>query len=89
MITATVAVAVAVLAPTVNCIQLLPQLYKTYTTKSVEDLSLQTILLMLLTNILWFTHGLFIRDPALLFSGSVSLFINAALLVLYMLYIKA
>lgn len=33
-------VIVATLAPIVNCIQLFPQLYKTYITKSVEDLSL-------------------------------------------------
>ena len=43
---------VATLAPTVNCIQLFPQLYKTYITRSVKDLSLYSLLLILMTNIL-------------------------------------
>ncbi len=33
---------VATLVPIINCIQLFPQLYKTYLTKSVKDLSLFT-----------------------------------------------
>ena len=77
---------VATTAPLVNCIQLIPQLYKTYMTRSVADLSLYSLLLILATNLLWFTHGLFIRDASLLLSGSVSLLVNGALLVLYFLY---
>jgi hypothetical protein len=37
---------VATLAPIVNSIQLLPQLYKTYITKSVKDLSFYSLLLI-------------------------------------------
>ena len=67
-------------------VQLIPQLYKTYTTRSVADLSPYSLLLILITNLLWFTHGLFIRDISLLLSGSVSLLVNGALLALYFLY---
>jgi len=82
MLTALVAVA----APLVNCIQLIPQLYKTYVTRSVTDLSPYSLLLILVTNILWFAHGLLIRDGSLIASGSVSLLVNGALLALYFLY---
>ena len=82
MLTALVAVA----APLVNCIQLIPQLYKTYTTRRVADLSLYSLLLILVTNLLWFAHGAMIRDVALLVSGSVSLLVNGALLFLYGIY---
>jgi len=77
---------IAILAPFVNCIQLVPQLYKTYTTKQVTDLSPSTLLLILVTNLLWFAHGVFIGDGALLVAGTISLLVNGALLVLYCAY---
>lgn len=61
---------VAIAAPLINCIQLVPQLYKTYTTRRVADLSPYSLLLILVTNLLWFAHGAMIRDVALLVSGS-------------------
>ena len=79
---------VAILAPIVNCIQLLPQLYKTYITKSVKDLSLYSLSLILLTNLLWLLHGYFIIDISLIVAGMVSLIINVALVRLYFLYRK-
>lgn len=79
---------VAILAPTVNCIQLFPQLYKTYTTKSVDDLSLYSLLLILTTNILWLLHGFFIGDYPLIIAGIISLIINIALFALYLRYRK-
>jgi MtN3 and saliva related transmembrane protein len=77
---------VAIAAPIINCIQLVPQLYKTYTTRRVADLSPYSLLLILVTNLLWFAHGAMIRDVALLVSGSVSLLVNGALLFLYGIY---
>jgi uncharacterized protein with PQ loop repeat len=79
---------VATLAPTINCIQLFPQLYKTYVTKSVKDLSLYSLLLILTTNILWLLHGYFIFDLSLLVSGGISMIINTTLLTLDFLYRK-
>jgi uncharacterized protein with PQ loop repeat len=77
---------VATLAPIVNCIQLFPQLYKTYITKSVKDLSFYSLSLILLTNLLWLLHGYFILDISLIAAGVVSMIINVALLSLYLLY---
>ena len=81
-------VIIATLAPIVTCIQLLPQLYKTYLTKSVKDLSLYTLLLILTTNILWMLHGYFIIDISLIVSGAISIIINIILLTLYFFYRK-
>ena len=77
---------VATLAPLVNCIQLFPQLYKTYITKSVNDLSLYSLLLILITNLLWLLHGYFIRDNSLIVAGIISMTVNISLLTLYFLY---
>jgi uncharacterized protein with PQ loop repeat len=79
---------VATLAPIVNSIQLFPQLYKTYITKSVNDLSLYSLVFILLTNLLWLLHGYFIMDISLIVAGVVSMIINIALLILYFLYRK-
>jgi len=79
---------VATLAPIVNCIQLFPQLYKTYITKSVKDVSLYSLLLMLMTNFLWLLHGYFIVDLSLIVAGVISTLINITLITLYFLYKK-
>jgi uncharacterized protein with PQ loop repeat len=79
---------VATLAPIVNSIQLFPQLYKTYFTKSVKDLSFYSLLLILTTNILWLLHGYFIFDISLIVAGLFSMTINIALLLLYFRYKK-
>jgi len=77
---------VATVAPIVNSIQLFPQLYKTYITKSVKDLSLYSLSLILMTNLLWLLHGYFIFDFSLIVAGLVSMIINVLLLTLYFVY---
>jgi MtN3 and saliva related transmembrane protein len=77
---------VATLAPIVNSIQIFPQLYKTYQTKSVKDLSLYFLLLILTTNILWLLHGYFINDQSLIIAGIIAGMMNITLLILYFIY---
>ena len=71
-----------------NCIQLFPQLHKTYITKSVEDLSLYSLIIILITNILWLLHGYYINDRPLFFSALTSLAINIPLVCLYVKHRK-
>jgi len=78
--------AIATLAPIVNCIQLFPQLYKTYKTKHVKDLSFASLCLILTTNLLWLLHGYFIMDISLIVAGVISLLVNGSLMGLYLLY---
>lgn len=77
---------VAITVPIVNSIQLFPQLWKTYRTKKVNDLSFFSLFLILFTNILWLLHGYFIMDLSLIVAGIVSMFINGLLFILYILY---
>ena len=79
---------VATLAPIVNCVQLLPQLYKTYRTKSVKDLSFYSLFLLLITILLWLVHGYFINDISLVVAGLITLVLNISLIRLYFLYRK-
>lgn len=77
---------VAILAPTVNTIQALPQLMKTLETRTVFGLSFHMVLLMMLTNFLWFFHGFYIKDDSLMVSGFIAFIINFALIFLYLKY---
>lgn len=79
---------IAILAPSLNAIQILPQLVKTWTTKTVSNLSLYTILLMISTNVLWLLHGINIEDNALIISGIIALIVNLLLLCLFAIYQK-
>lgn len=81
----TIPIIVATLAPIVNCVQLAPQLYKTYITKSSKDLSIYSIILILATNTLWLLHGYFIADTSLLIASSIAFAINI-LLFIFVLY---
>ena len=77
---------IAIGASLLGSIQQLPQLYKTYTTKEVTDLSFESLLLVFATCALWFLHGFIISDLALLISGIVSMAISATLLILFVRY---
>jgi MtN3 and saliva related transmembrane protein len=74
---------IAMIVPITTSIQLLPQLYKSYTTKSVKDLSIYTLLFVLLNNILWLIHGYFIFDYSLIVSGILNSIITIILIILY------
>ncbi len=77
---------VSILAPIVKCIQMFPQVYKTYRTKHVKDLSFYSIGLVLLTSILWLLHGYFIQDTSLIAAGVISVIVNVSLLYLFFKY---
>lgn len=80
--------AVATLAPIVNCVQLFPQLYKTFTTRQVDDLSFYSLVLLFTTNLLWVLHGYFIMDISLIIAGLISMAVNLSLMCLYLRYRK-
>jgi uncharacterized protein with PQ loop repeat len=79
---------VATIAPIINCIQLFPQLYKTYVTKNVKDLSFYSLFLIWLSTIFWLLHGYFITDLSLIVAGIVNLIINIILILLCFFYRK-
>ncbi len=80
MNTTLISLIVATLAPIINSVQLVPQLYKTYTTKSSKDLSIYSLSLILATNLLWLLHGYFIMDTALLVASAIAFTINVSLI---------
>ena len=63
-----------------------PQLYKTYLTKRVDELSGYSLGMLLATSILWFVHGYFIQDLSLQVSGLISILINVTLCIMFYKY---
>ena len=76
-------IAIAYLAVIMNSIYQLPQLFKIIKTKSVNDISLVAIALLLFNNILWFTHGYFINDNTLIISSVLNLSLNLVIMCLF------
>ena len=79
---------VAILAPVITSLQLLPQLYKIYKTKNVNGVSIHSLYLFLITNLLWLLHGYFITDYSLLIGSAIGMIISISSLILYIKYRK-
>ena len=79
---------IAILAPIVTSLQLLPQLYKIYKSKNVKDVSIHSLFLFLLTNLLWLLHGYFISDYSLIIGSGIGMFISITSLILHITYSK-
>jgi uncharacterized protein with PQ loop repeat len=79
---------VSILAPITNCIQMIPQLYKSYKSQQVHDLSIYSLSLLLATSVLWLLHGYFIQDTSLIVAGVISVAVNAMLFALFFKYRK-
>ncbi|MFN0274279.1 MAG: SemiSWEET family sugar transporter [Chitinophagales bacterium] len=48
-----------------SCITFMPQVYKAWKTKSISDLSIYTILIIIISSLLWLLYGIF-NNPLLL-----------------------
>lgn len=67
-------------------IAFIPQIYKSYKTKSVNDLSTLMLLNFLICSIAWIIYGLHIEDVTVWFTNCIMTFFNIVLLVLKVKY---
>ena len=74
----------AFLAPLFSCVQSLPQLHKLFTSGNVRGISILTLILFLITNVLWLVHGYYQEDWPIIISEGFAVIINALLIVLYL-----
>lgn len=63
-------------------VSFLPQVIKTWKTKKTKDLSLPMYLILETGAILWFTYGLFLKDPAIFVTNGVIFFLALSLIFL-------
>ena len=60
-------------AGTITSITFLPQVIQIWKTKSVKDLSLQMLLLLILGVSMWLTYGILVLDAAIIYTNSMVL----------------
>ena len=70
-------------------IAFLPQLYKTWQTKSAEDVSLIMLILFLTGLICWIIYGLKIDSNPILLANTITFIFNFSILFLKIIYRKS
>ena len=60
-------------AGTITSITFLPQVIQIWKTKSVKDLSMPMLLLLILGVSMWLTYGILVRDAAIIYTNSMVL----------------
>ena len=76
------------LAAFLTTIAFLPQLYKTWKTKSADDVSLIMLILFITGLICWIIYGLKINSIPILVANVVSFIFNFSILILKLSYNK-
>lgn len=72
------------IAATITTGSFFPQVYKTYKTKSVEDLSYWMLMLMMFGIVLWFIYGVELMAlPIILANGITGILIMALIVMKY------
>jgi len=74
---------VGLVAATLTTAAFVPQVYKTWKTKSVKELSLTMYLVMFMGILLWLTYGIVINSFSIMLANIVT-----GMLVLLIIYLK-
>ena len=76
------------LAALLTTIAFLPQLYKTWQTKSADDVSLLMLILFIIGLICWIIYGIKINSIPILVANIFTLIFNFSILILKITYRK-
>ncbi len=67
-------------AGTISTLVFLPQVYRTWKTKSVKDISLFMFWFATVSVILWLVYGILIKNGAIIYTNSVILVLSSIML---------
>ena len=73
---------IGLLAGTLSIIAYLPQVWKTYTTKHTNDLSMKWLLLTFISQLLWFTFGMLTNVLPVILTSSLTCVMTSSLIVM-------
>lgn len=74
------------IAGTLTTIAYLPQLIKTWRSKSADDLSWSMLITLCIGIILWLVYGVYAHDVPVIFANVVTLILSSIILVLKIRY---
>ncbi|MCC5650871.1 SemiSWEET transporter [Nostoc sp. XA013] len=67
-------------------ISFLPQMFKTWRTKSAKDVSMVTLITFIIGVFLWLIYGIYLQALPIILANSVTLFFNLIILWLKIKY---
>ena len=73
-------------AATITTISFLPQMFKTWRTKSAKDVSMVTLITFIIGVFLWLIYGIYLQALPIILANSVTLFFNLIILCLKIKY---
>ncbi len=77
---------VGLIAGTLSCITFIPQIIKTYKSKSVKDVSITTFLIIATSNLLWLYYGV-VKDSPYIIITNIVVFVSAlAMITMKLMY---
>ncbi len=78
--------AVGLLAGTLTTVSFVPQVIKTWTSKSTQDISLGMFLSFCLGVLLWIIYGISVRDLPVIATNLATLILASTILVMKLIY---
>ena len=73
---------IGLLAGTLSIVAILPQVWKTYTTKHSKDLSMKWLLLTFGSQLLWFTFGMLSNVLPVILTSSLTSVMTSSLIIM-------
>ena len=73
---------IGLLSGTLSCITFVPQIFKTWKSKSVKDISVSSFLIVVSSTIVWIFYGILINSISVLLTNIVVFF--TAIIMLWM-----
>jgi MtN3 and saliva related transmembrane protein len=79
---------IGLLAGTLSIVAILPQVWKTYTTKHSKDLSMKWLVLTVISQLLWFTFGMLSNVLPVILTSSLTCVMTSSLIIMKRKYDK-
>ncbi|MEH2358077.1 SemiSWEET transporter [Nostoc sp.] len=73
-------------AATITTISFLPQMFKTWQTKSAKDVSLVTLMTFIIGVFLWLIYGIYLQSLPIILANAITLIFNLIILWLKIKY---
>jgi MtN3 and saliva related transmembrane protein len=77
------------LAGCFSTITFVPQVYKTWKTKSAKNVSMQMFIISVITTLLWITYGITIGRSAIYMANSIGCILSVTQIILKVKYDRA
>ena len=73
---------IGLLAGILSIVAILPQVWKTYTTKHTNDLSMKWLVISIVAQLLWFTFGMLSNVLPVILTSSLTCVMSSSLIIM-------